>query len=80
MFLFVFPYESPTVLKRRGDTEDLKQIMNNIYTNEEVANERIEQILVEEESEESGPSYYQIYFDPKYRNGTYTCTAIAILS
>ena len=80
LFVFVFPYESPTVLKRRGENDDLKKIMNEIYTTEDVANERIDQILVDGEDQKSGPSYYQIYFDTKYCKATYIGTAIAILS
>lgn len=81
LLVCAFPYDTPVVLKQKGQEAELKAFMNKIYTEEATANERIEQIVVEEgEDDDSGPSYGAICCDPRYRRATGVGITLAIFS
>lgn len=54
--------------------------MNKIYTEEDTANERIDQIIVDGDEDDSGPGYGTLCFDPRYRRATAVGITLAIFS
>ena len=53
----VFPYDTPVIMKQKGNLEDLKTLMNKIYKTEEIAQERIDVIVIVENEDGEGVSY-----------------------
>ena len=43
LFVFVFPYETPVILKQQGDFKKLKELFQKIYINE-IVNEKITEV------------------------------------
>lgn len=73
LLIFVFPYDTPTFLKQRGEEYRLKELMLKIYKEEEVVDERISQIVVDDSSKEDGSKelgYKAVCCSPKYRRAT----------
>ena len=78
IFLYcIFPYDTPVSLKQDGNLEDLNKLMNNIYKSEEIANERIGQILIVSE-ENSKQTYGSLCCGPRYRRATWVGCTLSI--
>lgn len=75
----VFPYDTPYMLKQKNKTEDLNKLMNNIYKTEEIAQERID-IIVVAVGEDGEISYGEVCCDPKYSKATFVGITLAIFS
>jgi len=53
----VFPYDTPVIMKQKGNLEDLKTLMNKIYKTEEIAQERIDVIVIVDNEDGDDISY-----------------------
>jgi hypothetical protein len=51
LMMTVFTYDTPVVLKQRGRLADLKTVMNKIYSDPDLAQERSDEIVVISESD-----------------------------
>lgn len=70
LLLFVFPYETPKVLKQNKQFGKLNSLMNKIYDNSLVP-EKITEIVVESDSKESSsPTYGETLCHPRYKLAT----------
>lgn len=67
------------MLKQKNKTEDLNILMNKIYKTEEIAQERID-IIVVEVGEDGEISYGKVCCDPKYSKATAVGITLAIFS
>jgi len=75
----VFPYDTPYMLKQKNKTEDLNKLMNNIYKTEEIAQERID-IIVIDVGENAEKGYNEVCCNPKYSKATAVGICLAIFS
>lgn len=57
-------------MKQTRRTEDLNKLMNKIYKTEEIAQERIDCIVLADEDNEDGVSYGQVCCDSRYSRAT----------
>uniref|UniRef100_A0A7S3IVE3 Major facilitator superfamily (MFS) profile domain-containing protein n=1 Tax=Strombidium inclinatum TaxID=197538 RepID=A0A7S3IVE3_9SPIT len=75
--LFSFNYDTPVVMKKQGELDKLKELMNKIYSNEERAQERSDLIAVETGGQREELSYSKLCCNPKYRRATLVgCTLL----
>ena len=76
-FLTIFAYDTPKFLKQTGQDAKLNELMGKIYHPDRVR-ERIDAIQVDA-SGESGPTYKEVLFHPKYARATlYGCLLSAL--
>lgn len=78
LLFFVFPYDTPYVLKQRGETEKLNTLMNNIYSTEERAAERTSFIITVNEDDQNDMSYGTLCCDPRYSRATILGCALSV--
>jgi hypothetical protein len=81
LLLFVFPYDTPVVLKGRGDHDRLHTFMSKIYK-PEVVQDKINELaggaIEENDFETSSVSYGDVFCSPYYRKATFVGMCLAV--
>jgi len=73
-----FNHDTPNVLKERADDEGLHLVMSKIYT-DDVIEDRIKEIAIadkNEDSDDKGPTYKQVFFSQRYRRASWVGIAV----
>lgn len=78
MLYCVFPYDTPVSLKQNGKFDDLNRIMNKIYKTEEIAIERIDEIVVISDEAGKKLTYGSLCCGPRYRRATWVGCILSV--
>jgi len=78
LLVCLFSYETPKVLKQKGNHAKLNEMMGRIYESSKVP-EKIAAIVVEESkgNEDTGPTYSKTLCSPRYKTATFIGIALS---